>query len=233
MFSYQLNRVIDCSDGVSVVDSKHGVIHWNDMAHRLTGLRPNEVLGRFCFDLCAKGNEDNGCGQCRLDCPMFVAIKTGMAIPNFDLRYRNKWGKQVWYNVSTILVRDDIQRVHTAIFHFRDITHQIQAEKLTSQMFAVFRQSEYWQDAGVRNEAPATLSFSAESAKRSTLTRRERDVLAILVTGASTKEIAQGLSISPVTVRNHIQHILEKLGVHSRLEAVVYALEHKLIQTHH
>jgi two-component system response regulator DegU len=52
------------------------------------------------------------------------------------------------------------------------------------------------------------------------LTRREREVLNQLITGVSTDVIAGRLFISPRTVRNHINHILGKLGVHSRLEAV-------------
>lgn len=51
------------------------------------------------------------------------------------------------------------------------------------------------------------------------LTRRERDVLSLLAGGARTEAIAETLVISPQTARTHIQNILGKLGVHSRLEA--------------
>lgn len=51
------------------------------------------------------------------------------------------------------------------------------------------------------------------------LTRRERDVLSLLAGGARTESIAKTLVISPQTARTHIQNILGKLGVHSRLEA--------------
>lgn len=59
-----------------------------------------------------------------------------------------------------------------------------------------------------------------------TLTAREREILQLLATGLSTSAIAKRLAISPVTVRNHSQRILAKLGVHSRLAAVArgYAL---------
>jgi two-component system nitrate/nitrite response regulator NarL len=61
------------------------------------------------------------------------------------------------------------------------------------------------------------------------LTDREREVLSLLAQGHSTREIAQALSISYSTARNHIQNILHKLNVHSRLEAVAYAYEHGLV----
>lgn len=56
----------------------------------------------------------------------------------------------------------------------------------------------------------------------SVLTRREREALALLAKGASNEEIARTLSISRQTARKHVQHVLGKLGVHSRLEAAAF-----------
>lgn len=55
------------------------------------------------------------------------------------------------------------------------------------------------------------------------LTRREREVLDLLVEGIDTAEIAQTLQVGESTVRSHVQNVLTKLGVHSRLQAVAYA----------
>jgi DNA-binding CsgD family transcriptional regulator len=57
------------------------------------------------------------------------------------------------------------------------------------------------------------------------LTPRQRDVLAQLVSGCSTQEIAEGLGIAPETVRNHLRGIFRALGVHSRVQAVIRAKE--------
>ena len=63
-----------------------------------------------------------------------------------------------------------------------------------------------------------------EAAKRlSRLTRREREVLGLLAEGITNEGIAQALVISPETARTHIQNLLGKLGVHSRLEAAAFA----------
>jgi DNA-binding NarL/FixJ family response regulator len=56
-----------------------------------------------------------------------------------------------------------------------------------------------------------------------TLTDREVDVVRLLAVGATTRQIAERLSISVNTVRNHVQSVLQKLGAHSRLEAVANA----------
>jgi DNA-binding NarL/FixJ family response regulator len=56
------------------------------------------------------------------------------------------------------------------------------------------------------------------------LTSREREVLALLSQGASSQTVAASLGIAPNTVRTHVQNILSKLQVHSRLEAVAFAV---------
>lgn len=63
------------------------------------------------------------------------------------------------------------------------------------------------------------------------LTPREWEVLALLVEGASGPEIGSRLEISPSTVRTHVQGILTKLQVHSRLEAATFAVRHGLFDT--
>jgi DNA-binding NarL/FixJ family response regulator len=56
------------------------------------------------------------------------------------------------------------------------------------------------------------------------LTRRELEILQLLARGLNNEVISRQLYISPTTTRNHIQNILGKLGVHSKLEAVAYAV---------
>jgi len=63
------------------------------------------------------------------------------------------------------------------------------------------------------------------------LTLRERQILTCLAQGKSGAEIAGELNIAPLTVRTHIRNIFEKFGVHSRLEAVSYALRQGMIDS--
>jgi two-component system NarL family response regulator len=61
------------------------------------------------------------------------------------------------------------------------------------------------------------------------LTSRELEVLKLVAQGMSNREIASDLFISENTVKNHVRNILEKLHLHSRMEAVMYAVREKIL----
>lgn len=67
---------------------------------------------------------------------------------------------------------------------------------------------------------------TAAAAERESLSPREREVLALLAKGASNKELARRLDVAESTIKIHIQHILRKLNLTSRVQAAVYAIEH-------
>ena len=67
------------------------------------------------------------------------------------------------------------------------------------------------------------------SARKPTLTGREIEVLQFVARGMTSREIGDHLYISENTVKNHVRNILDKLGLHSRGEAVMYALREDLI----
>ena len=64
--------------------------------------------------------------------------------------------------------------------------------------------------------------------KISSLTERERQVIALIAEGLKNKQIAERLFISPTTVTHHLSSVYSKLGVSDRLELVVYAFANKL-----
>lgn len=69
-----------------------------------------------------------------------------------------------------------------------------------------------------------TPNATADLRRLSSLTDREREVLALVARGRSQKQIATELSISVKTVGSHVQNVLSKLGLHSRVEAVALAV---------
>ncbi len=80
-------------------------------------------------------------------------------------------------------------------------------------------------------EAMQALTQAAQSGPKlgDDLSRREREVLALLVAGKSNREIAEQLAISLPTVKAHVSHILAQLGVANRTEAALIAVKHNLI----
>jgi DNA-binding NarL/FixJ family response regulator len=69
-----------------------------------------------------------------------------------------------------------------------------------------------------------------ESVHTPRLTNREMEVLRLVAKGMNNRDIAKELFISENTVKNHVRNILEKLQLHSRMEAVVYAVREKLLE---
>ena len=86
-------------------------------------------------------------------------------------------------------------------------------------------------EAAVRVQQPRQAGRSRRSS-RPKLTDRELQVLKLVAQGMSNREVAETLFISENTVKNHVRNILEKLHLHSRMEAVVYAVREKLLDIH-
>ncbi|MCG0277208.1 MAG: response regulator transcription factor [Thermanaeromonas sp.] len=72
------------------------------------------------------------------------------------------------------------------------------------------------------------VSQAGRTTPETTLTRREREILACVVRGESNKDIAKRLFISEKTVKNHLTRIFRKIGVQDRTQAAIYALKHGL-----
>jgi DNA-binding NarL/FixJ family response regulator len=68
-------------------------------------------------------------------------------------------------------------------------------------------------------------SPGGEAAAFASLSPRERDVLALITEGLSNAQIGEQLSISEKTVRNHVSNLFDKLGVWTRAQAIVFAME--------
>lgn len=72
---------------------------------------------------------------------------------------------------------------------------------------------------------------AAEASPVTMLTRREMQIVAAIVEGASNKDIGQQFGLSEQTVKNHLSHIFDKVGVSNRLELALYAVHHRLLET--
>jgi DNA-binding NarL/FixJ family response regulator len=83
---------------------------------------------------------------------------------------------------------------------------------------------------GIAQRVAAARDRGTERRQVEPLTARELEVLRALTEGLSTPEICERLFIAPNTLRTHVQNIMGKLRVHSKLEAVAFALRHRLVE---
>jgi DNA-binding NarL/FixJ family response regulator len=82
---------------------------------------------------------------------------------------------------------------------------------------------------GMLSELKPVGTTASPAAKN--LTKREREILALVAEGMSNREIAERLVLSPETVKSHVAAILEKLNVSDRTQAAIYAVRNGLVET--
>ncbi|HBL29104.1 MAG TPA: DNA-binding response regulator [Acidobacteria bacterium] len=90
-------------------------------------------------------------------------------------------------------------------------------------------QGEAWLSQRLTRRLLAHLRPQPVQLEQDALTGRESEVLALLARGWSNRSIARELAIAEVTVRTHVSHILDKLGVSNRVEAVLHAMRSGLV----
>ena len=208
------------ADGVHIVGEDQRIIYWNSAAQSLLGYRPAEALGHACFDLVA-GGDYQGHSFCRRFCPTIRAVARGKGLPPYDVKSQTKDGRDIWLNISVIPMQDPEGEGNLAVHLFRDVSRRRKAEMLAQQTIATV--SEFSESNG------GAEVIDSQPVPRPPLTPRELEVLRLLACGVRDAEISEALGIKHTTVRNHIEPILGKLGVHSRLQAVVFAAQHRLV----
>ena len=83
---------------------------------------------------------------------------------------------------------------------------------------------------GIAQRVLAARDRDADRVQIEPLTPRELEVLKALTEGLSTPDICNRLFIAPNTLRTHVRNIMSKLRVHSKLEAVAFAIRHRLVE---
>jgi len=202
------------SDGVLAVDSRQRIVLWNDSARRLRGFRADDVLGKHCYEVLGS-TDARGCPACKKGCLAMRGVARDKLVPSADVLVNAKGGKKARVNISTILVPSKWADLSVLVHLFRESSGPVDLPSELPPM--------------TEGQASHTPKGGGPTPDDADLSGRELEVLRSLSSGASTGDIAFHLSISPRTVRNHVQHIMSKLNVHSRLEAVALALRHGLL----
>lgn len=187
-----------------VTDASGCISYLNGRAEAFFGQSQGDWLGRPCYTVVA--GRSHGAAFCCPRCRARVLSDAHREIEPVRMEISTKGGVRT--EVSVVVVAVDVpegrQLVHIVVDDERE---QRMRRFLESVMGRTL-------DAAEGTLRPSRGATTAE------LTQREREILALLAADSNLHEIAEELAVSHATVRNHVQHILGKLGVHSILEAV-------------
>lgn len=204
-----LDLFANTADGVFAVDPKGHIVLWNKGAEKILGYSSREVLGKPCCEI-LQGVDAAGNRVCHAGCSVTSMVKAGERVQSFDMESRTKTGQSIWLNFSTVVVPGNRPGLEVAVHLFRDNMYFHRLQQMVRE----------------RGVVPVVPSGNGNTPE---LTRRELQILRLIAEGLKTEAVAEKLNISEATVRNHVQNILTKLEVHSRLEAVTLAMKHSLI----
>jgi PAS domain S-box-containing protein len=199
-------------DGAFVTADDGRVVFWNRAAERILGIPARDALTKTCCELFG-GYDGAGNRLCYPGCHIRTLVRREEPVASYDMRTRTRAGKSVWLNISIVPVPSHAAGPPPTLHLFRDVTAARELLTLVHDRVAARGDGDdAGADAGVTD-----------------LTRREMEILRLLTQGLGTAAIAERLHVSRATVRNHVQSVFTKLGVHSRVAAVAYARTHRIV----
>jgi DNA-binding CsgD family transcriptional regulator len=210
-----LDRISRSGEAAFAMDGGNRITHWNKACERLLGKPARHVLGKHCQEVMC-GRDGNGNLYCHTSCPVAHQARTmdkDDPVHPFELDVAAGDGSRRRLSISLFAVPSYHPALTAVVHTLRPAPENSEAPERAAA-------------APQRADMPVSTFQGAAAA----LTGRERDVLGCLARGLSTPAIAKELSVARVTVRNHIQGLLQKLGVHSKLEAVVEAQRAGIVQ---
>ena len=197
-------------DAMFAVNERSRIIFWNEAMRRLFGYESHEVMTRACSTVLA-GEDCHGNRYCSEACPILQIAKRDEPVRQFSLSLRLKNGRPHAFEITVL-------KFVLATSHRFVLVHVV--KPAASQSVSAPTVSRMGTASAPRSLAEAVRSSG--DVRLRDLTRRECEVLGMLASGFKPADIAHQLCISPVTARNHVQKVLEKLEVHSQTEAVAF-----------
>lgn len=196
-------------DAVFAIDKNRRISFWNHSCESLFGIKSEEAINHPCGEILC-GHDLTGHKVCNEQCVYPPKLMNGGNNQDFDLVIKGMDGHDVWVNVSTYVVPVSVRNEteDLAFFGLRRVNCNRLIQRLVSESSSQECLSD---DIGL------------------SITSREKEILALASKGFDTQRIAESLSISAVTVRNHFKNSYAKLDVHSRAEAVSKVLRYNII----
>ena len=220
--SETLDRIARSGEAVFAIDSSDRIILWNKKCEEMLGRPARAVLGKRCYDVIG-GRDENGNVYCYRSCPVAHQARDLPKDPvqRFPLSMETGSGRRKTVEVSLFAIPSYHPALSTVVHVVREGKKKVSALERSL--------AEKVEKADKADGREPLWPMETRTGQTVELTAREKEILRCLAQGLSTPAIGKGLFISPVTVRNHVQSILQKLDVHTKLAAVVFAYQHDLI----
>ena len=204
------------TDAAFTVTQEGEILSWNKGAEKLFGYPRTAAVHKTCYDM-LEGMGPLGTRVCHQHCSVTECAGGNTDIPNFDMSVKTHSGKRLWINMSTIVFNNQRTGRRLLVHLAHDITQRKKGEKLMHKMLELSKQLSSLGESPVHPEPISPLS------------EQEKNILRMFAEGKESEEVEHTLDISPQTLRNHLHHINQKLRTHNRLEAVMNAIQRKLI----
>jgi PAS domain S-box-containing protein len=202
-------QIITSADGFKVLEA-------NEQFLRMTELSASEVAGRDLRDVRMWGEEE------KLLDALGPGLKRTGEVQGLEIRLETKTGRTIDTLFSAHAVR--INQEPCVLCSFQDITDRKRSEvELIEAIDAVMKESWFGRTVAEKLAAFRTASQGKILPPVQSLTRREREILVCICKGTNDQGIAEKLSISRNTVRNHMASLYKKIGVNRRADAVLWA----------
>jgi len=213
--------VLSRSDSPALATDATGhVIFWNHAAELLLGRGGRQVMGRRCYDV-VSGRDVFGNRFCHENCSVLSMSRKGETVRPFELVVGSGAPKSEQpVHVSVLKVPGETADSYTLVHVLQPIDRATRLARALEQLGPP--RTEPVEPNG-SHPPQATVEPQRASSDSPPLTEREKEILRSVAEGLPNKEIARQLGISLATVRNHVHNILEKLEVHSKLEATSLA----------
>lgn len=186
------------------------VVYMNERAEALFDCRAGDCVGKACYEVVG-GRKPSGTPFCRNNCTVRRLAEQGREIEPFPLTIPGHGRPDDHVRVVVIAARSGITDANPSLVYVHCVVDDARQERFKRYLDKVVARSPH---AGADD-------ISLEEFQ---LTPREREILRLLAEDETLHGIAHRLDLSYATIRNHTQHILRKLGVHSILEAVAFYL---------
>jgi len=207
-------------------DQSHRIIFWNKGAERLMERTAAQALGRLCHEVL--GGRDHFANRfCTENCAVTSTFRRHEAMNRFEVTTGER-SRSKSIGLTVIAIPDSRPGHFTAVHIMDQIDEKSRLSRELTRLRELNGAVPHFADGSLpvplqlARPAPAP-SAELDAAVAEQLSDRELDVLRAIASGQANKDIANSLRISVATTRNHVQHILKKLDVHSKLEAVALA----------